>query len=138
MELVVFENQNRRTLNITEKREPTVLRSDLKMPLPSTAGRFYCDFGSNQHCLGVAGDLNLCDQVEEPRLHSCHRVIVTDLHPGRPHAKPLEARFHPVIAEDLADTHCVLGQHCDDFLERDDYDVFLDARMPPARKMTSI
>src|SRR5216684_4411972 len=53
-------------------------------------------------------------------------------------AERLERRFHSVIAENLADTECVLRQHCDDLLQRDNFDVLLDARVLPARKMTSI
>ena len=50
----------------------------------------------------------------------------------------LERRFHSVIAENLADTECVLQQHSDDLLKRDNLDVLLDARVLAARKMTSI
>src|SRR6266436_4375648 len=53
-------------------------------------------------------------------------------------AERLERRFHSVIAENLADTECVLRQHGDDLLERDNFDVLLDARVLPARKMTLI
>ena len=50
-------------------------------------------------------------------------------------AELLERRFHSVIAENLADTECVLRQHSDDFLQRDNFDVLLDARVLPARKI---
>src|SRR6266496_3956188 len=50
----------------------------------------------------------------------------------------LECGFHSVIGENLADTECVLRQHSDDLLQRDDFDVLLGARVLPARKMTSI
>jgi hypothetical protein len=53
-------------------------------------------------------------------------------------AERLERRFHSVIAENLADTECVLRQHSDDLLQRDDFDVLLGARVFPARRMTSI
>jgi hypothetical protein len=53
-------------------------------------------------------------------------------------AERLERRFHSVIAENLADTEGVLRQHGDDLLQRDNLDVFLDARVLPARKMTLI
>src|SRR6266851_9563383 len=52
-------------------------------------------------------------------------------------AERLERRFHSVIADNLADTECVLRQHSDDLLQRDNFDVLLDARVP-ARKMTLI
>ena len=44
-------------------------------------------------------------------------------------AERLERRFYPVIAENPADTECILGQHSDDFLQRDNFDVLLDARV---------
>ena len=53
-------------------------------------------------------------------------------------AERLERRFHSVIAENLADIECVLRQHSDDLLRRDNFDVLLDARVLPARKMTLI
>src|SRR4029077_20987840 len=53
-------------------------------------------------------------------------------------AEPLERRFHSVIAENLADPECVLRQHRDDLLQRDNFDVLLDAGVLPARKMTLI
>src|SRR5215469_1788212 len=53
-------------------------------------------------------------------------------------AERLERRFHSVIVENPADTECVLRQHGDDLLQRDNFDVFLDARVLPARKMTLI
>src|SRR6266568_5369014 len=53
-------------------------------------------------------------------------------------AERLERRFHSVIAENLADTECVLRQHSDDLLQRDNFDVLLDAGVLPARKMTLI
>jgi hypothetical protein len=51
-------------------------------------------------------------------------------------AERLERRFHSVIAENLADTECVLRQHSDDLLQLDNFDVLLDAHVLPARKMT--
>ena len=53
-------------------------------------------------------------------------------------AERLERRFYPVVAESLADTECVLWQHSDDLLQRDNFDVLLDACVLPARKMTLI
>src|SRR6266446_10576406 len=53
-------------------------------------------------------------------------------------AERLERRFHPVVAENLADTERVLRQHSDDLLQRDNFDVLLGARVLPVRKMTSI
>src|SRR5215470_17894046 len=50
----------------------------------------------------------------------------------------LECRFYSVVAENLTDTKCVLRQHCDDLLQRDNFDVLLDACVLPARKMTLI
>ena len=53
-------------------------------------------------------------------------------------AERLERRFHSVIAENLADTECVLRQDRDNLLQRDNFNVLLDARVLPARKMTLI
>ena len=53
-------------------------------------------------------------------------------------AERLERRFYPVITESLADTECVLWQHSDDPLHRDNFDVLLDAGVLPAREMTLI
>src|SRR5262244_1274453 len=53
-------------------------------------------------------------------------------------AERLERPFYPVIAENLADTERVLRRHGDDLLQRDNFDVLLDARVLPARKMTLI
>jgi len=50
----------------------------------------------------------------------------------------LERCFHSVVAENLADTECVLRQHSDNLLQRDNFDVHLDVRVLPARKMTLI
>ena len=63
---------------------------------------------------------------------------MANFHLGLPMAERLERRFHSVIAENLADTECVLRQHSDDLLQRDNFDVLLDARVLPARKMTLI
>ena len=53
-------------------------------------------------------------------------------------AERLERRFYPVIAENLADTECVLRQHSDNLLKGDNFDVILDARVLSAQKMTTI
>ena len=46
------------------------------------AGSLYSGFGSIQCCLGLAGDLTFCDQIEELGLQGCRRVIVADCHLG--------------------------------------------------------
>jgi hypothetical protein len=65
-------------------------------------------------------------------------VIVADFHLGGLMAERLERGFHPVITENLADTEGILRQHSDDLLQWDNFDVLLDARVLPARKMTLI
>jgi hypothetical protein len=50
----------------------------------------------------------------------------------------LERGLYGVIAENLTDAECVLWQDSDDLPKRDNFDVFLDARVLAAGKMTFV
>ena len=54
----------------------------LGKPLSRTAGGFYHGFGGIQCCLGLAGDLTFCDQVEKLGFQGCRRVVVANCHSG--------------------------------------------------------
>lgn len=86
--------------------------------------------------MSLAVDFALCDYVEELGFQGFRRIVVADFHLRRKITELLKRCFHPVIAENLAYPESVLRQYCDDLLPWNDFDVFLNAGVFPARKMT--
>jgi hypothetical protein len=99
---------------------------------------FYYSFDCPQGCLCIAGNSAFRDEVQELGLKRFRRIEVADLHLRQARTQLLKRRFHPVVAEDSADTKRVLGQNGDDSFHRNYFDVSLDTCVLPARKVALI